>query len=64
MRWTYVRRGAVDPRCNLPGRQVLGEIAAARSVRRRTLVRFRIRARPDRRDRRRLRRSPVRIVQK
>jgi len=27
-----VRRGAVDPRCNLPGRQVLGEIAASHGL--------------------------------
>jgi hypothetical protein len=27
-----LRRGAVDPRCNLPGRQVLGEIAASHGL--------------------------------
>ena len=27
-----VRRGAVDPRCNLPGRQALGEIAASHGL--------------------------------
>ncbi|MFZ0067499.1 MAG: M15 family metallopeptidase [Pseudolabrys sp.] len=27
-----VRRGAVDPRCNLPGRDVLGEIAASHGL--------------------------------